>query len=96
MAQDTTLIADHIAIAAADPLGLVDDPVEAFGAGVGGVLGEGDQDGWPPRLDRLGEPGGFGQLGVDRGVVEVGKPAPDLRRLRLGELPCRGDRADRG
>ena len=45
---------------AADPFGLLDDAVEAFGAGVGGVLGEGDQDGWPPRLDGFGQRGGFG------------------------------------
>ena len=35
VAQDTALVVDHVAEAAADPLGLLDDPVEAFGAGVG-------------------------------------------------------------
>jgi hypothetical protein len=40
VAQDTALVVDHVAIAAADPLGLFDDPVEALGAGVGGVLGK--------------------------------------------------------
>src|SRR5215217_3882699 len=85
VAQDTALVVDHVAVAAADSLGLFDDPVEAFGAGVGGVLGERDQDGWPPGLDGVGQSGGFGQLGVDGGVVEVGQPPPDLRRLRRGE-----------
>jgi len=45
------LIVDHVAIAAADTLGLFDDPVEASVLGVGGVLGERDQDGCPPGLD---------------------------------------------
>ena len=78
VAQDTTLVIDHVAIAAADPLSLFNDAVEAFGAGVGGVLGERDQDCWPPRLDGFGESGGFGQLGVDRGIVEVGQWPPDF------------------
>jgi hypothetical protein len=30
------LIVDHVAVSAADPLGLFDDAVEAFGAGIGG------------------------------------------------------------
>ena len=53
VAQDTALVVDHVAVAAADSLGLFDDPVEALGAGVGDVLGERDQDGWPPGLDGL-------------------------------------------
>jgi hypothetical protein len=46
------VVVDHVAVAAADPSGLLDDAVEALGAGVGGVLGEGDQDGWPPDTRR--------------------------------------------
>jgi murein DD-endopeptidase MepM/ murein hydrolase activator NlpD len=72
-------------VAAADPLGLFDDPVETLGAGIGDILGERDQDGWPPGLDGFGQSGGLGQPGVDGGVVEVGQPPPDLRRLILGE-----------
>ena len=78
MAQDTALVIDHVAIAAADPLGLLDHPVEPSCASVGHVVGERDQDRWPPCLDGLGQPGGFGQLGVDRGVVEVVQSPPDF------------------
>ena len=46
-------------------------------------MGEGDQDGWPPGLDGLGEPGGLGHGRVDRGVVEVGQPPADVGRLSL-------------
>jgi hypothetical protein len=42
VAQDTALVVDHVAVAAADPFGLLDYAVESFGAGVGGVLGKGD------------------------------------------------------
>ena len=38
MAQDTALVIDHVAIAAADPLGLLDHPVESFCASVGHVV----------------------------------------------------------
>jgi hypothetical protein len=48
-------------------------------------LGEGDQNGGLPSLDGFGESGGFGQLGIDGGVVEVSPPSPDLRWLVLGE-----------
>ena len=93
MAQDTALIVDHVAVAAADPLGLLDDAVEALSAGIGGVLAEGDQDGRPPRLDGFGQPGRLGQLGVDRGLVEVGQPPPSwmapTRRAAGGAVPSR-------
>ena len=46
MAQDTALVVDHVAVAAADSLGLFDNPVEALGAGIRGLLGERDQNGW--------------------------------------------------
>jgi hypothetical protein len=50
------LVVDHVAVVA-DLLGLLDDAVEAIGGGVGGVLGEDDQDRWPPGLDGFDEPG---------------------------------------
>jgi hypothetical protein len=42
------------------PFGLLDDSIEPFGAGVGQLVGDGDQDRWPPGLDRVGQPGGLG------------------------------------
>ena len=42
-----------------------------------------DHNGRPPGLDGLNEPGRVGHVGVDRGLVEVGQPPPDLRRLTL-------------
>ena len=57
------MVVDHVPVAAAGAFDLFDDPVEPLGAGVRDVLGEGDQDGRPPGLDRAGEPGRFGQVG---------------------------------
>jgi hypothetical protein len=51
VAQDTALVIDHVAIAAADPHGLLDHPVEPLCAGVGHGLGERDRDRRPPCLD---------------------------------------------
>src|SRR5829696_5149011 len=65
VAQDTALVVDHVAVAATDALGLFDDPVEHFGAGVGHVVGERDQDRRPPGLDGCREPCGFGHGGVE-------------------------------
>ena len=53
VAEDTALVVGEVAISAADSLGLFDDPVEPFGAGVGHGFGECDEDGWPPSLDGL-------------------------------------------
>jgi hypothetical protein len=83
--EDTPLVVDHVAVAAAGAFDLFDDPVEPFGAGIRHILEQRDQDRGPPGLDRGREPGRFGELGVDRGFVEVGQPPPDLRRFVLGE-----------
>ena len=40
MAQNTTLIVDHVAVAAAGSLDLFDDPVESFGSGVVDIVHE--------------------------------------------------------
>ncbi len=45
MAQDTTLVVGEVPIATSNSFGLFDHSVEAFGASVGDVLGESDQDG---------------------------------------------------
>lgn len=52
MDHDAPSVVVHVGESAADALGLLDDPVEALGAGVGDVLGEGYQDGQrgAPRL----------------------------------------------
>jgi hypothetical protein len=42
VAQDTALVVDHVAVAAADPLGLFDDPVPLqtfWQAGCEGMIG---------------------------------------------------------
>ena len=80
--EDTPLVVDHVSVAAAGSLDLFDDPVEPFGSGVVDVVEEGDEDGGPPGLDRAGEAGRFGELGIDGGFVEVGQPPSDPRRLR--------------
>jgi hypothetical protein len=43
--EDTPLVVDHVAVAAAGSLDLFDDPVEPFGAGIGDVLAQCDEDG---------------------------------------------------
>ena len=85
MAEDTTLVVDHVAVAASDPLGLLNDPVEALSAGIVDMLEKSCQDCRPPGLDRAGEPRRFRQVGVDRSLIEVGQPPSDLRRLLLSE-----------
>ena len=44
-----------------------------------------NQDGRPAGLDGLRQPGHLGQVGVNRGVVEVGPPSPDPVWLVLGQ-----------
>jgi hypothetical protein len=85
VAEDTALAVDHVAVAASDPLGVIDDPVEPFSVGIVDIFEKGGEDGRPPGLDCAGEPSRFGQLGVDRSFIEVGQPLPDLRRLLLSE-----------
>ena len=58
------MVVVHVAVAAADAFGLFDDPVEPFGSGVRRTLGEGHEDGGPPRLDGVREPGGLGHVRV--------------------------------
>jgi hypothetical protein len=81
--EDTPLVVDHIAVAAAGSLDLFDDPIEPFGSGVVDIVNECGENGWPPVLYGAGKSGRLGQVGVDRGLVEVGQPRPDLRRLSL-------------
>jgi hypothetical protein len=83
--EDTPLVVDHVAVAAAGSLDLFDDPVEPFGSGVVDIVNERGEDGWPPGLDGAGKSGRFGQMGIDRGLIEVSQPRPDLRRLSLAE-----------
>jgi hypothetical protein len=81
--EDMALVVGHVPEAEADSLGLFDDPVEDFRAGVGDLLGQGDQDGRPPGLDGVREPGGLSRVGVEGGgVVEVGQPPPDSSTAR--------------
>ena len=85
MGQDTTLVVDHVSVAAADAFGLFDDAVEAFAAGVGDLLGGGDLDGWPPGLDGFGQPLGFWNPGVKGSLIELGQPGSDAGGLVFRE-----------
>lgn len=85
MDHDAPSVVVHVGEAASDTLGLLDDPVEALGAGVGHVLGERDEHRWPPGVDRGRQAAGFLHVGAGGGVVEVVQPAPDLVRLVFGQ-----------
>jgi hypothetical protein len=97
VAEDTALVVGLRPEPAPDTLGLFDHPVEALGAGIADIVGERDQDRWPPGFDGLGEPGSLGQIRVDRCLVEVGQPPSDLGRLPLFEQQPRvqGTASDR-
>jgi hypothetical protein len=77
VAEDTALVVGEVAISAADSLGLFDDPVEPFGAGVGHAFGERDEDGWPPSLDGLCESGGLRHCSDCHRAVPVAACASD-------------------
>jgi hypothetical protein len=47
VAADTTLVIDHVPVAAPDPLGLLDDPVEPFSAGIVDTFEKSSRDCWP-------------------------------------------------
>ena len=83
--HDAPSVVVHVGEAASDTLGLLDDPVEALGAGVGHVLGERDEHRWPPGVDRGRQAAGFLHVGAGGVVVEVVQPAPDLVRLVFGQ-----------
>lgn len=74
----------HDAVSAADTLDVFDDVIEALGAGVGDLLGQGDQDGRPPGFDGCGQPAGFGHVGVTARAVEA--PEPGRITARAVEL----------
>jgi hypothetical protein len=85
VAEDTTLVVDHVAVAASDPLGLLDDPVEPLSAGIVDIFEKSGQDCRPPGLDRAGEPSRFGQLGVDGSLVKsASRSMSDATSLSFG------------
>ena len=57
---------------------LLDQPVGAFGAGVRESGGAEHLDGGPPGLDRLGQVGQLGDVGIGAPAVERAQPLPDL------------------
>jgi hypothetical protein len=85
VAEDTALVIELCSEPAANAFGLFDHSIEAFGACVADVVGEGDQNCRPPGLHGPGEPGGLGQLRVDHSLVEVSQSASDLGRFSLFE-----------
>jgi hypothetical protein len=63
---------------------LFDQPVGALCAGVGEPGGEEHFDGGPPGLDRLGQGGQLGDIGVDAPVVEPGASPNDFAEALRG------------
>lgn len=84
LGHDALLVVVHVAKSAADTLDLFDSSVEAFGACIGDLLGQRDDDGWAP-----------GSMVVARRVVssmsaraqasQAPQPVTDAPRVGLGK-----------
>lgn len=79
------MVVVEVAEAAGDAFGLLDDPVEPFGSGVGDPQSEEHCDVGPPGLDAGRESGGLGHVGAGGGVVEAPQPVADPFGVGLGE-----------
>jgi len=79
--HDAPLVVAEVAEAAGDTLDVLDNPVEALGAGVGHPELQEDEDVRPPRFHGGGQTGGLGRVGGGAGVVEAPQAAPDLARV---------------
>jgi hypothetical protein len=58
VAEDTMPVVDHVVVAASDPLGFLNDPVESLSASIVDIFEKSAQDCRPLTLDRAGEPSG--------------------------------------
>lgn len=85
MGEDTALVVVDVSESAGETLGVLDDAVEALGAGVGDVELDEHLDVRPPGLDGCGEPGDLGDLDAGAGVVEPPEPVPDLVGVTFGQ-----------
>jgi len=72
--DDTAFVVGLVAVAAADPLELFDDPVVALGSGVGHAGKQKRLDARPPGFDGGRQAGGLGHVRCRAGVVEPKQP----------------------